>query len=200
MQLQVTGELRGYSHWILLFIALSCRAQFSQAAIEIPEATMLPAPAQAARLASRQKLDGLFLQLQQAENEAQARVIETAIWEHWFRSDNQVIVSLMGEAMRARRESDYEKAIELLTTVIVSYPDYSEAWNQRATIYFLIGDDEASLIDIAETLAREPRHFGALAGRAMIRSKQGKPVLAKNNLREAVKIHPFLRDRHLLGD
>ena len=47
-------------------------------------------------------------------------------------------------------------------------PDYVEAWNRRATLYYLRNDYVHSLEDIQQVLIREPRHFGALAGLGMI--------------------------------
>jgi hypothetical protein len=59
---------------------------------------------------------------------------------------------------------------------------------------------EASLEDIAETLVLEPRHFGALAGRAVIRLYQSKSALARQNIIEASKIHPYLKERAFFPD
>ena len=56
---------------------------------------------------------------------------------------------------------------------------------------------QESLADIAKTLALEPRHFGSLAGRANIRMRQLKPELARQNIIEALKVHPFLKERRM---
>ena len=56
----------------------------------------------------------------------------------------------------------------------------------------------SSLKDIVETLKREPRHFGALSGRAYILMKQNKNRQAIETINEALKIHPFLSLRHTI--
>jgi len=56
------------------------------------------------------------------------------------------------------------------------------------------------LVDIAKTLQLEPRHFGSLAGRAVIRLRQLKSALARQSIVEAMKYPPFLRERHLFPD
>ena len=144
-------------------------------------------------------LNYMFKQLKAAKDEQTARFIEMAIWQVWFKSDNQVVASMMEEILNARRVSNYSKAIALLDKLITTYPDYSEAWNQRATVYYMMGNYEASLKDVGETLAREPRHFGALAGRAAIRWQMGDKESAMQSMREAVDIHPYLRDREKLS-
>ena len=101
------------------------------------------------------------------------------------------------QAMSRRQVYDFNGAIEMLNRVIERAPDYPEAWNQRATVYFFQQEYEKSLEDVARTLELEPRHFGALAGRALIRLSQFKPALARQNVIEALKIHPYLPERKL---
>ncbi len=62
----------------------------------------------------------------------------------------------------ATDDKNYDLAIKLLDAVIAIKPDYVEAWNRRATVYYLKQDYGHSLADLREVLAREPRHFGAL--------------------------------------
>jgi Tfp pilus assembly protein PilF len=84
--------------------------------------------------------------------------------------------------------------------LIAIAPDWAEAWNQRATMRYVQGQYDASLADIEETLAREPRHFGAMAGMALILVQQGRARQAQAILRTAVSIHPFLRERWMIAD
>ena len=143
------------------------------------------------------KLDRLFAGLKVASTEQDARRIEGAIWRLWLSSDNRVIDQQMQVIMAAREARNYEEAIILLNDLIAQYPDYSEGWNQRATIYYLMGNFNASVQDVAQTLQREPRHFGALSGLAIILWQQGNQDLARKSLGEAVRIHPFLRSQDM---
>ena len=106
----------------------------------------------------------------------------------------------MQEALQKRRGYDFNGAIEILNKVIELNPNFAEAWNQRATVYFNQEKYEESLADIAKTLELEPRHFGSLAGRAVIRLRQLKNALARQSVVEAMNYHPFLRERHLFPD
>jgi hypothetical protein len=53
---------------------------------------------------------------------------------------------------------------------------------------------------VAKILSLEPRHFGALAGKALINMRQQDWQGALDALRRAVEIHPFLKERHLIPE
>ena len=135
-----------------------------------------------------------------SRNEAEARDLENRIWMAWFDSGDSAVDELMSQAMERRRWYDFNGALDALDQVLAIAPDYAEAWNQRATVYFHQQEFEKSLQDIARTLELEPRHFGAMAGRALIRLQQMKPALARQNIVEALKIHPYLKERALFPD
>jgi len=83
-------------------------------------------------------------------------------------------------------------ALKLLDAIIKLRPDYTEAWNRRATLYYLQNDYARSLADIQQVLAREPRHFGALAGLGMIMQDLGDEKRALDAFRKALAVNPHL--------
>lgn len=155
---------------------------------------MLPAHAE------NTEMDQLFIGLKNANNEEVARDFENRIWQQWFKSGHSTIDAQMQQAMDRRQVYDFNGALEILNDVIKSKPTYAEAWNQRATVYFHQREFEKSLEDVAQTLQLEPRHFGAMAGRAVIRLMQSKPALARQNVLEALKLHPYLKERAFFPD
>ncbi len=140
-------------------------------------------------------LDKLHAALADSSSPREAQLYSQQIWALWLSHPDPAINQLMQDALAARRAERFDVAISLLDQIIERQPDYAEAWNQRATIYFMIGDYEKSLEDVAETLKREPRHFGALSGRGMIRLRQGRDALAWQNFEAARKIHPYIGGR-----
>ncbi|WP_172506476.1 tetratricopeptide repeat protein, partial [Enterococcus faecalis] len=93
------------------------------------------------------------------------------------------------DALKAR---ELPLAIELLDRVITLEPDWAEGWNQRANALFLQGDPIRSLLDIAETLKREPRHYGAMMGLGTILRQQGDDKRAMVAYRRALEVYPQL--------
>ncbi|MEE4011977.1 tetratricopeptide repeat protein [Roseibium sp. FZY0029] len=143
--------------------------------------------------------DALFNALKNAPTEEDASRIEDDIWNSWLdAAPSPDIRQKVDEAMRRRDGYDFQGAKELLDQVVEEAADYSEGWNQRAFILFLQGNYEASLEDIERALALEPRHFGALSGKAIILMTLGRVEAGQEVLREAVGIHPFLKERDML--
>lgn len=142
--------------------------------------------------------EDLLAALATSQTKAEADQLSNQIWEIWLTAPDDAAQEVLDAAMTRRQSYDFLGAIEHINKLIENYPDYAEGWNQRATLYYLRGEYEKSLADVAETLAREPRHFGALAGKSVILFNQGKQALAKIAVIEALKYHPFLNERAIL--
>jgi len=137
-------------------------------------------------------LDFLFEALKVAPDEASAKHIENRIWAVWIISKSDTANLLMVRAKAAMDADNNELAIKLLDAIIEIKPDYNEAWNRRATVFFEQKDFGRALSDIRHVLANEPRHFGALAGLGMIMQELGDEKLALQAFRRAIEIHPHL--------
>lgn len=145
-------------------------------------------------------LDELFAELRVAPDESTARTIDRRIWAYWTSPTDPELAGRMNEVLTARSMGDPLEAILLLNRLIDDYPGYAEAWNQRATMYYMVGNFEASIADCEKVLELEPRHFGALSGRAMMYLQQGKRALALKDMATALEIHPFLTERRLFPE
>src|ERR1700754_4890699 len=113
-------------------------------------------------------LDFLFGALKAAPDEASARPVEARIWALGLQAPSDTAALLMTRAKAAMDAKNVDIALKLLDSIVKLRPDYVEAWNRRATLYYLKNDYRHSLEDIQQVLIREPRHFGALAGFGMI--------------------------------
>jgi len=161
-------------------------------------AALIAALAAAPGLA-RADTDALFAALKTAANERAARAIEAEIWEGWIDAAPTPEINAMTRAAMDKRASyDFEGARIVLNEVVARAPDYAEGWNQRAFVLFLQEKYDASLADLDRALSLEPRHFGAMSGKARILMGQGRMRLGQKILREAVALHPFIQERHML--
>jgi tetratricopeptide (TPR) repeat protein len=135
-------------------------------------------------------LDFLFEALKIAPDEATAKQIEQRIWATWFVSPSDTANLLMTRVRTAIEAKDANLALKLLDALIKIRPDYVEAWNRRATVYFMKNEYGKSLADIREVLKREPRHFGALSGLGMILQELGEDRRALEAYRRALAVYP----------
>lgn len=147
-----------------------------------------------------QQLDILFDQLKQARSFSESRDLANQIWWIWTSPQDENIANKMREAMGHRSAYDFEKAKNILQQLTLDYPDYAESWNQLATLSYMEGEYEQSLIEIAEALAREPRHFGALAGRCLVYLKLDDREQALQSIVEALETHPYLSEKQLFPE
>ena len=139
-----------------------------------------------------QNLDRLFAALKVAPDDESAKYVENRIWAIWLASSSDTANLLMGRAKTAADNKDFDLAIRLLNAIIDIRPDFTEAWNRRATVYYTKKDFGRALADIHEVLAREPRHFGALSGLGIILQELGDEKHALDAFRRALAIHPHL--------
>ena len=135
-------------------------------------------------------LDFLFGALRLAPDDVTAKAIEERIWAVWTLSRSDTANLLMTRVKTAIEAKDIDLAITLLDSIIKVKPDYIEAWNRRATIYYMKKDYGRSLADIREVLRREPRHFGALAGLGLILQDIGDNKQALEVYRRALTLYP----------
>lgn len=158
------------------------------------------APAMAQTERETAALDALFAQLRVARDEASARTITDQIWIYWTTPAEPALASQMQQVMLLRQQADFVGVLALLDEIIAKHPDYAEAWNQRATIHYLLRNYQRSMADISKVLEFEPRHFGALVGRAVMYENLGQHELALADMVTALAIHPFLAERALFPE
>jgi tetratricopeptide (TPR) repeat protein len=135
-------------------------------------------------------LDRLFARLHGSGVGNEASAIEQQIWKIWLTSDSAAAQALMNQAIVAMSANDLDAALKILDGLIKVHPDFMEAWNKRATLYFMQGRFDDSLTDIAKVLELEPRHFGALAGLGMIKQRLGDSEAALAAFRAALAVNP----------
>jgi len=138
-------------------------------------------------------LDFLFEALKVAPDDVSAKGVEDRIWALWLASGSDTANLLMSRVKTAIEAQDLDLAIKLLDSIIELKPDYVEAWNRRATLYYMKKDFGHALGDIQQVLAREPRHFGAMSGLGMILQEFGDEKHALEVFRRALAVHPRLQ-------
>ena len=114
------------------------------------------------------RLPNLFQELYDSTNDSQINQIASKIWNIWHETNDIKIEADFYRGMESLRTHDLIMSIAFFTQVIEKKSNFAEAWNKRATVYYMMGDFDKSMHDINETLKLEPRHFGAMDGMGLI--------------------------------
>ena len=138
------------------------------------------------------ELDKLFLELKKNIPSLSSR-IEQQIWTLWsHHPSDQKLTSLLDEGSRLVQDRQLKRAINVFSEAIELDPSWAEAWNKRATVFYMIGEFQKSQDDIDKVLELEERHFGALAGQGMVNIKLKNYDKAKRSYQKAQEIYPAL--------
>jgi tetratricopeptide (TPR) repeat protein len=141
---------------------------------------------------NERRLDGLFEQLHITADAADAQAIEQQIWRIWLESEDATVNRLMRQGIAAMSLRQLGLALDRFDRMVEHAPAFAEGWNKRATVYYLMGDFEASAVDIERTLGLEPRHFGALSGLGLIYDAIDQPRAALRSFEAALRLNPHL--------
>ena len=136
-------------------------------------------------------LDTLFVELEKAPSLAEAQRVERIIWAKWHWHKIPRLSQKLRLGTTYLQEKNFKKALYIFNNIIKEAPAFSEAYNKRATTYFLMKKYEKSLMDIKATLTLEPRHFGALSGMGLIFMNRGDFQRALLAFTAVLKIYPF---------
>ena len=142
------------------------------------------------------ELNNLFKQLKNSEA-TKAIEIENKIWKIWSihpSNDRRGyrLTELLAQGSFLMAKEELNKAYEIFSQIILVDPNWSEAWNKRATVLYLMGRYQESLKDIDEVLKLESRHFGALSGQGLVHIKLKNYEKAIKSYETVQKIYPSI--------
>jgi tetratricopeptide (TPR) repeat protein len=143
------------------------------------------------------ELNNLFKQLKNSEA-IKAIKIEKKIWKIWEvhpskdrRGYRLTELLTQGTLLMARKKLN--KAYEMFSQIILVDSNWSEAWNKRATVLYLLGRYQQSQKDIDKVLKLEKRHFGALSGQGLVQTELKNYEKAINSYKEVQNIYPSMQ-------
>ena len=133
----------------------------------------------------------LLDQLKETETDEEAAALEEEVWDAWLVSGSPTVDVLMQRGLEYQQTDNLEAARDAFDRAIAILPDYAEAWNRRAVLFFNDGKYDEAIADLESALIREPRHFGAWIGLAMIFESIERPEAALLAYDKALAIHPL---------
>ncbi|SLN27425.1 tetratricopeptide repeat protein [Roseisalinus antarcticus] len=141
---------------------------------------------------STETLDEMFESLGAAQSAEEAARIEERIATEWSRSGSAAIDLLWQRGIDALENGDPGAAAEHFTAAIDHAPDFAEAYNGRATAYFMLDLYGPALDDIRQVLVLNPRHYGAMRGFAIILEEIGEEQEALEVIDAILAINPLM--------
>jgi len=144
-------------------------------------------------------LDELFDQLEKVNNSKTTELLEKKIWSIWNEHPSDIkLTEKLEFGTELMQYKDYDYALKVFDNILATDPEWSEAWNKRATVFFLMKRYKKSLSDIEKVLKIESRHFGALSGQARIFIKLQEYEKAIISLKTALKFYPSFKSGELI--
>ncbi len=98
---------------------------------------------------------------------------------------------MLDQVRNTIRNQQLNEAETLANRLIHLAPNFAEAYNQRAIIYFQQGRFAESVQDCRHVLSRNPYHFGALSGMAECQLRLNRSREALKTLRQGLKLQPY---------
>ena len=145
------------------------------------------------------QIDKLFDQLKVTTDFDSSQKIETKIWSLWTtHPSEESLTTLLTDGVSYMSQNKLETAYETFTKTIELDPKWAEAWNKRATVFYLMGKYQDSQNDIDKVLKLEKRHFGALSGQGLVQIKLKNYEKALKSYEKVKEIYPAMRSPQIM--
>ena len=132
-----------------------------------------------------------YLTLQLADPDPMAnQIAEHALWSIWFRMSSPAANDLLSRGTRSMETAEFQAAEQLYTQAIAIDSQFSEAYNQRAILYYLRENFEDSISDCKSAIELMPCHFGAWAGMGHCYTQLNQISQAIGCYEKALQINP----------
>jgi len=113
------------------------------------------------------------------------------IWRFWFQQKGIYGLEIIDRSQKLLDAGEIIQAETALTALIKDQPDFAEAWNRRAFLYYSIGDYQKSLADCQMVVQINPIHFGALHGMGLCYAALGEYSEGIRAFKAALEIQPY---------
>ena len=144
------------------------------------------------------RLNQLFNELKVNKSKV-ASEVEQEIWKIWSTHPSDAkLTARLEEGSQFLRNQQLTKAIEIFTEVINLDQNWAEAWNKRATVFYMMGKFKQSQEDIDKVLALEARHFGALAGQGLVNIQLKNYEKAILSYQQVKEIYPSMQSPEIM--
>jgi tetratricopeptide (TPR) repeat protein len=135
-------------------------------------------------------IDSLLRDLKSEDENVRSQATQE-LWQIWFTQKGVYGLDLIQQSQALLERGETRRAEELLTELINDQPDFSEAWNRRAVLYYTLGKYQQSLRDCQRVIELNAIHFGAMHGMGLCHAALGDYMAAIKAFRHVLEIQPY---------
>ena len=121
-------------------------------------------------------------------------IAENGIRDIWCRVGSREQRLTIRTLIRHNHTKDYQRAADLAGKLIHESPWIAEAWCQRGTAHYHLGQYDEAIRDCHQALEINPYHFTAAAGMGQCYLLQDNPVSALESFRRALRLNPGMEE------
>lgn len=178
---------------VLAAVAAVCAA--APAYAQLPGKDLMGPPGASAAPATPDQIGKMLADMHQKLREAPdaeaAGKMAASIERLWAHAGTDTSIVLMERAATALGQNKNDLALKFLTVAVELQPDFAEAWNRRAYVYYTQNDIDRAVGDLRRVLALDPNHFKALEGLANILREQGNKKAALTAIKKLLEVYPL---------
>jgi tetratricopeptide (TPR) repeat protein len=135
-------------------------------------------------------INSLLLALKNPDEDIRSQAT-AELWHIWFHQKGRFGMELLERCQVMLQVGNVNQAETLLTELVRDQPDFAEAWNRRAVLYYTLGQYEKSRDDCQQVIKLNPVHFGALHGLGLCYAALENYHEAIQAFRQALSIQPY---------
>ena len=137
-------------------------------------------------------MDDLFFLLQQSASLDDATVTQDLIREIWKESSNSDLRDKLDQGIADMLEGRHESALKSFSDIVTIDSSYSEAWNKKSTVHYMLDQLHNSIEAAEKALSLDKRNFQALAGRGLLEMDASRYDKAIESFRKCLGINPWM--------
>lgn len=142
-------------------------------------------------------INSLLEDLKKPEETVRQQATEE-LWRRWFYQKGMYGWELLQRSQALLIGGKIAEAEALLTEMIDEQPDFVEAWNRRAVLYYVTKNYQKSLDDCQMVVKLNSFHFGALHGMGLCYVALKEYSAAIQAFRQALEIQPYALENQRL--
>jgi tetratricopeptide (TPR) repeat protein len=114
-----------------------------------------------------------------------------ALWQAWFYQKGDYGWEYIHRSQVLLSAGKVPQAEAVLTQLVQDQPDFAEAWNRRAVLYYVTARYEKALVDCQMAVKLNSNHFGAWHGMGLCQMALANYSAAIRAFRQALEIQPY---------